>query len=574
MNPVILPVLGANMTHGTIRAWYKAEGEPVAAGEILFEVETDKVNAEVEAEASGLLRKILVQPGERVPVLAVLALIGEAGEPLADLDVSAEDPGGVPAIGRWSSASDTTGPAFDLAPDQDAISGWTPGATPPPRPADSTVSEATPAAAAAPSPVTHHPSPVTLSPPPRASPAARRLARELGVPLSQLAGSGPRGEITRADVERFAASGAVSAGAGVGRLEPAFLERLRRDGAALRGLSSDEKVELYRRHGAVIGEGVRIERGALIVAGEIRIGAASTIGADASVECESFALGRLCAFGKRARVSCRSLQVGDALWAKDDVTIGGGGSHEPGARLTVGDAAFIGEAAYLNPCHPVTLGDEVCVGARAMLFTHSHWQSILRGYASLFGPIEVGDHVFIGNSVFVFPGVSIGSGATVVVNSFVGLNVPASTLVGGVPARVIRHVAVPPRDEQVRLFRERLAGLPPLLEAAGHRVERRQEGDTTVFDLGAAGTICFGPHWPLRAPRPGRSVLISFVEEPSPAVPPGTTLFDLHGSRVLGEQDLLSDEMREFCRRLGIRFRPFAWRYRVGHFEGERFVGR
>lgn len=524
MKPVILPVLGANMTHGTIRAWYKQEDETVEAGEVLFEVETDKVNAEVEAEESGILRKILAPPGTRLPTLAVVALIGEAGEPLPELEASGMPDG--------ADVHDRPHPAPALT------------TTPTPEPA-------------------------------RASPAARRLARELGVSLHGARGSGPRGEITRADVERLAAGPRAPADERErGRLDPAFVERLRRDAADLRGLPSEEKVALYRRHGAAIGEKARIERGALIIASEIRIGAASSIGADSSIECESFRLGRLSAIGRRARVSCRSVEIGDALWCKDDVTMGGGGSNESGARLKIGDAAFIGEAAYLNPCHPITLGDEVCIGARAMLFTHSHWQSILRGYAALFGPIEVGDHVFIGNTAFVFPGVTIGSGATVTVNSFVGVNVPANTLVGGVPARVIRHISMPSRAEQVRLFRERLASLPPLLEARGYGVERKDDGDAVVFDLDDAGRIAFHPRWPPSDTRAARNVLIGFIDEPPSAVPAGTTVFDLQSSRVFGDQDLLSDEVREFCRRLGIRFRPFAWRYRVGHFEGERFVPR
>ena len=220
------------------------------------------------------------------------------------------------------------------------------------------------------------------------------------------------------------------------------------------------KLHLYRQHGAHIGERVRIEPGAIIIAEQIVIGAASTIGADSIIECDRCASGRLVALGKRTRVHCRSVEIGDALWSKDDVVIGGGGSDEAGARLRAGDACFFGEGAYLNTCHPLTLGDEVCIGSRAMLFTHSHWQSVLRGYPSLFGPIEIGDHVFIGNNAFVFPGVTIGAGATVMVNSFVAINVPANTLVGGVPAQVIRHVAAPSRDEQIAIVRDRL--LPEL----------------------------------------------------------------------------------------------------------------
>jgi len=396
------------------------------------------------------------------------------------------------------------------------------------------------------------------------------LARERGVALENLSGTGARGEITRADVE------AASAPVVNGQMDPAFLDLLRRDPAAFRGLSSELKVHLYRRNGARIGEGVRVEPGALIIAAQISIGAASTIGADSTIECDTLRLGRLVALGKRTRVRCRSVVIGDALWSKDDVVIGGGGGDEAGARLQAGDACFFGEGAYLNTCQPLTLGDEVCIGSRAMLFTHSHWQSVLRGYPSLFAPIAVGDHVFIGNHAFVFPGVTIGAGATVMVNSFVALNVPPDTLVGGVPAQVVRHITTPSRNEQVAIVRDRLVPeLAAHLAAHGAQVTQQVTGTAITLNLSDGAAVRFTPAWEATSPRPEqRLVMLTFTDATTTSVAPRVTLFDLAASRVLGMQDDFSDEVREFCRRRGIRFRPFAWRYRVGHCEGERFIGR
>jgi len=406
-----------------------------------------------------------------------------------------------------------------------------------------------------------------------ASPAARRLARELGIALDSLRGTGARGEITRADVEAAAAAHAPAAR---GRMDPAFLDLLRGDQAAFRALSSATKAQLYRQHGAHIGEAVRIEPGTIVIAEHISIGAASSIGADSTIECDILRLGRLVALGKRTRVRCRSVEIGDALWAKDDVVIGGGGGDAAGARLRAGDACFFGEGAYLNTCEPLTLGDEVCIGSRAMLFTHSHWQSVLRGYPSLFAPINVGDHVFIGNHAFVFPGVTIGAGATVMVNSFVALNVPTNTLVGGVPAQVIRQVAAPSRAEQVAIVRDRLVPeLATTLTAHGSPVARRDTGETIVLDGNDGAAVQFRPVWDGAAGLPDqRLVVLTFADAAPASIPPRVTLLDLAASRIFGMQDELSDAVREFCRRRGIRFRPLAWRFGVGHFEGDRFVQR
>src|SRR3954454_17481599 len=81
---VKLPRLGQGMESGTIVKWLKSEGEPVQKGEALYELDTDKVTQEVEAEASGVLLKIAVQEGE-VPVGETIAVIGEEGEEAPDL---------------------------------------------------------------------------------------------------------------------------------------------------------------------------------------------------------------------------------------------------------------------------------------------------------------------------------------------------------------------------------------------------------------------------------------------------------------------------------------------------------
>src|SRR5450755_251281 len=82
MKKVEMPKMGDSMEEGKILRWIKKEGDPVKKGESLAEVETDKVNIEIEAFASGLLRKIVVPEGSSALVGAEIALIGAADEPL------------------------------------------------------------------------------------------------------------------------------------------------------------------------------------------------------------------------------------------------------------------------------------------------------------------------------------------------------------------------------------------------------------------------------------------------------------------------------------------------------------
>ncbi|HUZ15492.1 MAG TPA: dihydrolipoamide acetyltransferase family protein [Gaiellaceae bacterium] len=158
---VILPRLGQGMETGTIVRWLKSEGDAVAKGEPLFELDTDKVTQEVEAEASGVLLKIAVAEGE-VPVGKTVAFIGSEGESVPEAENASD------ANAAQETPSDNLSQALSEQP-----------------------------AVAEP----------VLEPLPsgngriKASPLARRLARELNVDLASLHGTGPDGRIVADDVE-------------------------------------------------------------------------------------------------------------------------------------------------------------------------------------------------------------------------------------------------------------------------------------------------------------------------------------------------------------------------------------
>jgi pyruvate dehydrogenase E2 component (dihydrolipoamide acetyltransferase) len=157
---VILPRLGQGMESGTIVRWLKSEGEQVEKGEPLFELDTDKVTQDVEAETSGVLLRIAVAEGE-VPVGQTVAFIGAEGED-------------IPEVGE--------APKADTQPKPEPV---TPSE---PAPVDQTV---------------------TTNGRIKASPLARRLARERGIDLASLRGTGPEGRIVAEDVERGEAGGSA-----------------------------------------------------------------------------------------------------------------------------------------------------------------------------------------------------------------------------------------------------------------------------------------------------------------------------------------------------------------------------
>ena len=153
---IVMPKLGLTMTEGAVSKWLKNEGDEVKEGEGLFEVETDKLTNTIEASASGTLLKIVAPEGSEVPCLKPVAVIGAPGEDYAAL------------LGGEAEA--------EAKPQ----------------------AEAAPAAAPAPSAPARKPGERVL-----ASPAAKKLAKELGIDIALVPGTGPKGRITEEDVKNY-----------------------------------------------------------------------------------------------------------------------------------------------------------------------------------------------------------------------------------------------------------------------------------------------------------------------------------------------------------------------------------
>jgi pyruvate dehydrogenase E2 component (dihydrolipoamide acetyltransferase) len=168
----VMPKLGADMTAGTLVAWTKQPGDAVRRGDVVAEVETDKGVIEVEIFTSGVIDKVLVQPGAKVPVGTVLATIREEEAPAGAAPPFPSPPWGE---GKGEGAAPAVPPA--------------------------------PAAAAPTAPFP--PAPVAEPGRLRISPSARELARKLGVDPATVQGTGRGGVITREDIERAAAAPAA-----------------------------------------------------------------------------------------------------------------------------------------------------------------------------------------------------------------------------------------------------------------------------------------------------------------------------------------------------------------------------
>ena len=199
---ILMPALSPTMTEGNVASWLKSEGDQVAAGDILCEIETDKATMEVEATDEGTLGRIVVPAGtEGVAVNAVIGLILEEGE-----DASALDGVEIAAPAAAAPAAAPASPAAEPAPAASAA----------PAP------QATAPAAASPGGNGATPPAPAREPGARifASPLARRMAKQAGLALEAIAGTGPNGRIVKVDVEAAIAAAAAAPAAAVAAPAP------------------------------------------------------------------------------------------------------------------------------------------------------------------------------------------------------------------------------------------------------------------------------------------------------------------------------------------------------------------
>ena len=195
---ILMPALSPTMEKGNLAKWLKKEGDKVSAGDVIAEIETDKATMEYEAVDEGTLAKIVVPEGTQdVAVNAVIAVMADEGE---DVKAAAASAGNAPAAAPAPKAPEPVKPASQTAP--------------PPA-----------AAPAAPKPQAVAPAPVVPATQPAgarifSSPLARRLAKDAGIDLSRVSGSGPHGRVVARDIEA-AKSGKGLAPAATGAAAPA-----------------------------------------------------------------------------------------------------------------------------------------------------------------------------------------------------------------------------------------------------------------------------------------------------------------------------------------------------------------
>lgn len=176
-----MPEVLAGAAEAVISQWMIQEGQEVAVGDTLAEIETEKANVDYQAEEQGRLARVLIKPGETVEVGAPIAVFAAAGDTDDDIEAALAAAGGADAP---AAAAAEPAPTAEATPAPAAETHAPSSPTPPPAPAE-------------PSPVVQNGGRIY------ASPLVRKRARESGIDLSQVTGTGPGGRIVKKDLESF-----------------------------------------------------------------------------------------------------------------------------------------------------------------------------------------------------------------------------------------------------------------------------------------------------------------------------------------------------------------------------------
>lgn len=371
---IFLPKLGANMVEGVVREWFVSEGDPVDAGDPLFEMETDKAVVEVTAEHPGVVRKIFVAGGQKAPISSVVGIIAKPGEDVTDL------------IKEISKRSEKT--EKKVVPGPVKIQ-TTPVSTLE-KPAEAKV---------------------------KASPRARKLAKDLGIDLSRVKSALGSEIVTAEDVQRFKdekmeAEKCVIIGAG--EYSQVVREVIEIEGKyRIAGYVDDDETTWGKEIGGipVLGGSKILEELPDRGIGKFIVSVGAPVFRKRLFEkAEQAGLDPINAVHPRAFISRKAI-------------LGAGCVIEAFAVVSVN--CKVGKGTFITQCS--SLSHDCQLGEFCHLAPGSH----------LGGSVNVGRGALVGVGVSVTPHVAIGENTIITPGSSVDGNVPANVVVEGCPGRVI-----------------------------------------------------------------------------------------------------------------------------------------
>ena len=264
-------------------------------------------------------------------------------------------------------------------------------------------------------------------------------------------------------------------------------------------------------------------------ADSIQIHETVTIGDNVKINCERIKLGKFCKIGNNVEISCTSFESDDWLFMWNGVEVGRGGCYGVNSTVKIGSGVGIFENTIINPSEPVEIGDNCGIGADVMIWTHGAWLDITQGFPADFGPVKMGDNVWLPARSIVLPNVTIGNDVVIGINSIINRSLPDGCFAAGSPCKVIKENVYPKEvsdDELAKMVRGILNDWTTL-------IQRKLEG----FEPPTISTNYYKKTRKIKLTLDGEETIYNIVER------------TIEG----GNGDIVED-LRDYLRRRGIKF--------------------
>ena len=248
---------------------------------------------------------------------------------------------------------------------------------------------------------------------------------------------------------------------------------------------------------------------------------------------EKFVIGE-CGYINNCVIKCLSFEAGSYIWMPDRAEIGRGGCEGPDSRVKIGNHCMICEDVMINPSEAVIIGDDVGIGSGVHIWTHGSFLDITKGFPADFKPVKIGNNVWIPDRITILPGVKIGNDIVIRAGSLINKNIPNGCLAGGIPVEVLAKNVYP----RILTVDNKKVLVEEIISIWKDSLLNYKIIDNVLSVEYNTARECI--------------ILRRRNKE--------DTVFDINEKTIMGYQDDVSEDLRDFLRRRGIKIftgKPF-----------------
>jgi acetyltransferase-like isoleucine patch superfamily enzyme len=255
------------------------------------------------------------------------------------------------------------------------------------------------------------------------------------------------------------------------------------------------------------------------------------IGKNVTIECNNFTLGANSYIGDNCSIMCNNFTAGKNLFIPGKVEVGRGGCKGPNSNVYIGDNVGIFEGTIINPSDEVYIGDNVGIGGEVMIWTHGAWLDIMQGFPADFGPVKIGNNVWLPARSIVLPNVEIGDNTVIGIGSIVNKSIPSGSLAAGSPCKIIKENYYPrtiSNKEKLNILKNIVQDYIKLAKFKNIKIKLKISNNNLI--LSRYVNVLDG---------------IAFTNK--------DTIFNLDKKTLQGYEDEFSEDLRDYLRRRGIK---------------------